>query len=221
MNGANGQRFGARAARGILVAMDPRRFAPATDRNREAILHVLERVVPQGARVLEIASGSGQHAAFLASRLPITSIQPTDADPSARESIDAWKAEGGDATSKMLSAASFDVTKKPWPAFEADVVLCINMIHIAPWEACEALFEGAGRLLRAGGILYLYGPYRRGGAHTAPSNEAFDESLRSRDARWGVRDLEAVVTLARSNGFGEPDVVPMPANNFSVVFRRT
>lgn len=201
--------------------MDARKFAPATARNREPILTVLDRIVPSGARVLEIASGTGEHAAVFASRLAIASIQPTDADPIACKSIDAWKAEGGAATAKMLPAKTFDVMNKPWPEFHVDVVLCINMIHIAPWQACEALLEGAGHILAPGGILYLYGPYRRDGAHTAPSNQAFDDSLRSRDARWGVRDLEAVARLARSHGFDEPEVVAMPANNFSLVFHRT
>ena len=195
---------------------DNRRFAPAAARNREPIFDVLVRFVRQGDRVLEIASGSGEHAVYLSKRLPVATWQPTDPDAASRASIDAWAAhEGAD---RVRPALALDVTQHPWPVDRADVVLCINMIHIAPWEACLGLLEGAAKIL-GGGILALYGPYRRGGAHTAPSNAAFDESLRSRNPAWGVRDLEAVVQEAAARGFTLEEVAEMPANNLTVVFR--
>lgn len=198
-----------------------RRSAPAAGRNREPILEVLARVVQGGARVLEIASGSGEHAAFLAPRLHVASWQPTDPDAASVASIDAWREEGG----PVLPAKELDVHTRPWPVppGSVSVVVCINMIHIAPWSACEALMRGAGEVLPPGGVLYLYGPFRRGGAHTAPSNEAFDASLRARDPSWGVRDLERVVDEAAKHGLvlDAEGVTAMPANNLSVVLRRT
>jgi hypothetical protein len=195
---------------------DNRRFAPAAARNREPIFDVLARFVRKGDRVLEIASGSGEHAVYLSQRLPVASWQPTDPDAASRASIDAWAAhEGAD---RVRPALALDVTQQPWPVEHADVVLCINMIHIAPWEACLGLLDGAAKVLGSG-ILALYGPYRRGGAHTAPSNAAFDESLRSRNPAWGVRDLEAVVHEAAARGFTLEEVAEMPANNLTVVLR--
>lgn len=197
-----------------------RRFAPATQRNREPIRDVLRRFVPPGARFLEIASGSGEHAVFLAPELEAAAWQPTDLDPAALASIDAWRAEDGSGV--ILPAARLDVTERPWPELSpADVVFCANMIHISPWAATEGLVAGAGALLAPGGLLVLYGPYKRDGRHTAPSNEAFDASLRARDPSWGVRDLEAVVAEAEPAGFTLVDVVAMPANNLTVVLRRT
>ena len=197
---------------------DPRRFAPATERNRDPILAVLRRVVPADARVLEIASGSGEHAAYFSRELPVASWQPTDFDDGARAGIDAWATHAG--ATKMLPAKALDVEAKPWPFPPAsiDVVFCANMSHIAPWSACLGLLDGARAVLAAGGLLVLYGPYRVGGAHTAPSNEAFDASLRSRDARWGVRDLETVIAEAEKRGFTHRETVGMPANNLMVVF---
>lgn len=197
---------------------DTRRHAPATARNREPILEVLRRVAPPDSRVLEVASGTGEHAAYLSERLEVASWQPTDPDPGARASVDAWRGEAP----RVLPARHLDVEQRPWPSDlgPVDVVVCINMIHIAPWSACEALLEGASELLAPGGALFLYGPYKRGGAHTAPSNEAFDASLRSRDPRWGVRDLEAVEERAARAGFTLREVVPMPANNLSLLLAR-
>jgi SAM-dependent methyltransferase len=199
---------------------DARRFAPASARNRGPILEVLRRFVTPGANVLEIASGSGEHAVFLAPALGVAAWQPSDPDEPSRLSIDAWRRHAG-ATS-VRPAIDLDVTKTRRPSlpFEAaDVVVCINMIHIAPWAAAEALFDCAAEVLASGGLLYLYGPYKRGGGHTAPSNEAFDESLRSRNPAWGVRDLEAVTAAAETRGLGSFEVAPMPANNLSVLFR--
>jgi cyclopropane fatty-acyl-phospholipid synthase-like methyltransferase len=198
-----------------------RRTAPAAARNREPILEVLRSFVREGAHVLEIASGSGEHATFLAQALPVASWQPTDPDEPSRTSIDAWTAQL--AADRVRPALALDVTQSPsqWPVTRADVVVCINMIHIAPWEACLGLLDGAAKLLGAngGGLLYLYGPYRRDGSHTVPSNAAFDESLRSRNPAWGVRDLESVTDEAAARGFTREAVVEMPANNLSVVLR--
>ncbi|MBK8999444.1 MAG: DUF938 domain-containing protein [Myxococcales bacterium] len=199
--------------------MDARRFAPATARNREPILAVLERYVSEGARVLEIAAGSGEHACFFAERLPVAEWVPTDADAESRASIDAWRVHSGAA--RVAPALELDVTASAWPVSRADVVLCVNMIHISPWEATLGLLSGSAKLLPAGGVLFLYGPYRRFGAHTAPSNADFDASLRARDPRWGVRDLEAVSAAAGEAGFALEEVVAMPANNLSVVLRRS
>jgi len=208
------------AGAGILGGMtDPRRFAPAAARNREPILEVLRRHVRPGANVLEIASGSGEHATFLAPALEVATWQPSDPDADARASVDAWRRSSGE--ERVLAALELDVTA-PWPALPTrpDVVVCVNMIHIAPLRACEGLLDGAAELLEPGGVLYLYGPYRRGGRHTAPSNEAFDASLRSRDPEWGVRDLEDVVAAAARRGLVLREVVEMPANNLSVIFER-
>lgn len=198
--------------------MDARRSAPATLRNREPILEVLRRFVPSGARVLEIAAGSGEHACFFAARLPVAEWQPTDPDPDSRASIDAWRTQSGVAA--LRPALALDVTADPWPVAHADAVVCINMIHISPWRATEGLVRGAARVLSAGGLLYCYGPYRRDGRHTADSNAAFDRDLRARNAEWGVRDLEDITALATEAGFAAPIVEPMPANNLSLVFRR-
>lgn len=199
------------------MTSDPRRHAPATERNRAAILDLLARALPETGLVLEIASGTGQHTAWLSERLPGRTFQPTDADPTALPSIDAWCAESrGD----IRPALHLDVHAEPWPVPRADGILCINMIHIAPWSAALALFRGAARTLPSSGLLYLYGPYMREGRHTAPSNESFDASLRERDPAWGVRPLEDVVSSAAESGFTLTEVVPMPANNLSVLFTR-
>ncbi|MDP2309115.1 MAG: DUF938 domain-containing protein [Pseudomonadota bacterium] len=195
---------------------DARRFAPATERNREPLLAVLARHVRPGDGVLEIASGTGEHAVYFATHLPVARWQPTDADPGARASIDAWVAVTPDAAAKVAPALALDVFERPWPVEAADVVLAVNLIHIAPWEATEALFAGAAELSPR--VLALYGPFRRGNAHTAPSNEAFDQWLRAQDPRWGVRDLEAVLAVAMHNGFDILEIVQMPANNLAVLF---
>lgn len=197
---------------------DPRLFAPATTRNRDAIRGVLARFVRDGDHVLEIASGTGEHATFLAQQLPVASWQPTDPDRASRASIDAWTHHLS--ADRVRATITLDVMRDRWPVDHADMVVCINMIHIAAWAACLALLDGAASTLRAtGGLLYLYGPYRRAGAHTAPSNAAFDASLRARDPAWGIRDLETVVEEGAARGFALEDVVEMPANNLSVVLR--
>jgi SAM-dependent methyltransferase len=195
---------------------DARRYAGATQRNRVPILDVLRRVLPAQALVLEIASGTGEHAQFFAQSLPAVRWQPSDVDPAALASIATWCAE----QANVQPPLALDVTDATWPVERADAVVCINMIHITPWPTCDGLMRGASRVLRPGGVLYLYGPYQVGGAHTAPSNAAFDERLRGENPAWGVRDLEAVVASAEAHGLRLAEQVAMPANNFSLVFRR-
>lgn len=193
--------------------------APAAERNKDAILEVLARVLPDSGTVLEIASGTGQHVAHFARTLTRLDWQPSDPDPAMLESIDAHRARA--ALSNVAGAVRLDVCESEWPITRADAVLCINMIHIAPWAATPALFDGAARMLESAAPLVLYGPFRRHGRHTAPSNEAFDASLKARNADWGVRDLEQeIVPAAVRAGLSLGEVVPMPANNFCVVFAR-
>jgi SAM-dependent methyltransferase len=198
---------------------DGRGFAAAADRNQGSILAVLERVLPQTGLVLEIGSGTGQHVVHFARALPALTWQPSDPDPELRESVRSWTAKA--ALPNVLEPVDLDVCKSPWPVSRADAVLSINMIHVAPWPAAtEGLIAGATEALPAGGVLFLYGPYRRFGGHTAPSNEAFDAALRANNPGWGVRDLEAVTELAGGAGFELGELIGMPANNFSVVFRK-
>jgi SAM-dependent methyltransferase len=195
-----------------------KRHAPAAARNREPILRVLERVLPAEGTILEIGSGSGEHAVFAAPRLPGRRWQPTDADPEALASIEAWRDEHP--AENLLAPLRFDAREWPWPFRALAAVVSINVIHISPWEVCEALVEGAAEALRPDGVLYFYGPFKIDRRHTAPSNEAFDASLRTQDPRWGVRDLADVRRLAERHGMNERELVPMPANNFSVVFEK-
>ncbi len=197
---------------------DTRQSAPAAERNKDPILAVLARVLPRSGLVVEIASGTGQHVVHFARALPGLTWQPSDPDPQMRRSIAGWLEETG--LPNVRPPLDLDVCRPDWPIDHADAVVCINMIHISPWQATEHLLAGCGRILRPGGILYLYGPYRRFGRHTAPSNEAFDASLRQRDPQWGVRDLEVVVDAASGYGMDLSEVVEMPANNLSVVFVR-
>jgi len=197
--------------------------APAVARNREPILAVLRRVVPlpilpERGLVLEIASGSGEHAVYFAAALQNLRWQPTDPDPEARDSIAAYRAAAQ--LPNLLPPLALDAAASSWPVTQADAVVSINMIHIAPWAAAEGLMAGAKRLLPDGGLLFLYGPFREHGRHTAPSNAAFDESLRARNREWGVRDLDEVAALASRHGLALEERVAMPANNLSVVFRR-
>ncbi len=194
----------------------PGRHAPATRRNREPILEVLRAWLPPRGTVVEIACGTGEHAAYFGEALPHLEWQPTDIDPGARASTDAWTA----ALDNVRPALAVDASQPSWPIEAADAIFCANMIHIAPIEACRGLLAGAGRTLRPDGVLVLYGPFRRDGAHTAASNAAFDASLRDRDPTWGVRDLEAVVQLADRAGLAHEATTAMPSNNLSVVFRR-
>jgi cyclopropane fatty-acyl-phospholipid synthase-like methyltransferase len=201
--------------------MEPRQQSPSAARNRDPILAVLRRVLPRDAHVLELASGSGEHALHFARALPETIWQPSDPDPAARASITAWiEAEGAP---NVRAPLAIDACSEDWGVVPGafDAVVAINMIHISPWEATLGLMAGAARVLRSGGALYTYGAYKRGGAHTAPSNDAFDAWLKSLDTRYGVRDLEAVEEAARMQGLDLREVVEMPANNLSLVFERS
>ncbi len=195
------------------------RTSPAALRNREPIVTVLERVLPRTGNVLEIASGSGEHAVFFAPRLLHLEWQPSDREAEARESIDAHRAL--EPSPNLRPALALDVCDEAWPAVVADAIVCINMIHISPWESTQGLFRGASRVLdRLQAPLVLYGPFRIAGEHTAPSNIEFDAWLKARDSRWGVRDLEAVIEVASEYGFAHDETISMPANNFIVVFRK-
>jgi SAM-dependent methyltransferase len=199
--------------------MSAPRYAPAAERNREPILGVLRRVLPERGSVLEIASGSGQHVAHFAAALPELEFQPSDRDDQDFASITAWCAQAG--ARNVRAPIVLDVTSDPWPATvgTVDAIFNANMIHIAPWEACLGLLRGAGAHLAPHGVLVTYGPYKIDGRHTAPSNEAFDADLRARDPSWGVRDLGDVARIAEQHGFAVAERVAMPANNFMIVFR--
>jgi SAM-dependent methyltransferase len=196
---------------------DPRRYAPAAVRNRDAILAVLEPVLAQRELVLEIASGSGKMRHVFAAALPEVVFQPSDLSEENRASIDAWTAHAG--LSNVHPAMALDAAAQTWPVCAVDAVLCLNMIHISPWSATLGLLRNSAQALAPGGHLFLYGPFRRGGRHTAPSNAAFDLDLRARNPGWGIRDLETVAAEAAKAGFGVPQIVQMPVNNLSVVFR--
>ncbi len=195
-----------------------KREAPAAARNRQPILEVLQPRLPEKGLVLEIASGTGEHVVHYAAARPDLTFQPSDPDADSRASVDDWVRTLG--LTNVRPALEIDVTRSTWPVEQANAVLCCNMIHIAPWEAAVGLITGAARLLPPGGLLFTYGPYRRGGRHTAPSNEAFDADLRRRNPAWGVRDLETIIELARGAGLSAPEIVEMPANNLSLLFKR-
>jgi hypothetical protein len=202
----------------MAASFDNALTAPAVARNRDPILAVLREVLAAPGTVLEIASGSGEHAVHFASALPHLVWQPTDPDAQALRSIAAHAAQAQ--LPNLLSPLELDASAALWPVTRADAIVSINMIHIAPWRAAEGLMAGAGRLLPPGAPLFLYGPYRRQGQHTAPSNADFDESLKARDPEWGVRDLDEIAELADRHGLALERTVAMPANNLSVVFRR-
>lgn len=195
-----------------------KRHAPATERNREPIAAILAEELPARGTLLEIAAGSGEHAVFFARLFPGLTWQPTDPDPEALSSIAAWRDEEGPAN--LAAPLLLDASGTDWPISAADAMLCINMIHISPWAATEGLFAGAGRLLSAGAPLVIYGPFLEEGVETAPSNLAFDASLRSRDPAWGLRDLAQVDGVAARAGLARARRVAMPANNLTLVYRR-
>jgi SAM-dependent methyltransferase len=194
---------------------DGRWFTASADRNKDPILALLKRILPHTGLVLEIGSGTGQHIAHFAKAVPELTWQPSDSDAAFRDSIRSWVM--GENLGNVRAPIDLDVCRFPWPVTHADAVLCINMIHVSPWAATAALLTGAKNVLTRGGVLFLYGPYRRFGRHTALSNEAFDVQLRANDPAWGLRDLEAVVELAGTAGFELAEVVDMAANNLSVV----
>jgi hypothetical protein len=191
---------------------------PAPERNKQPIFEVLQRVLPPGGTLLEVSSGSGQHAAYFAAQFPALVWQPSDVDDDNIASIRGWVDEV--ALPNLRAPLKLDVCAAEWGVGTLEAIFNANMIHIAPWECCVGLIAGAGRHLAPGGVLVMYGPFRIGGAHTAPSNAEFDQSLKARDARWGVRDVEAVVALADAAGMQFEQRVAMPANNQTLVFRR-
>ena len=195
-----------------------RRHSPAAERNQEAIAAELQRVLPAEGSALEIASGSGQHATFLARTLPRWRWHPSDGDEGALASISAWC----DGCANVAPPVHIDVMAAQWPGVPArvDAVFCANLLHIAPWATCAALMRGAARHLAGSGLLLLYGPYRVDGVPTAPSNLAFDADLRARDLRWGLRRLADVVAAANAVGLGLREQIAMPANNLLLVFGR-
>lgn len=192
--------------------------SPSVVRNRDPILEILRRVLPRTGMVLEIASGTGEHAVHFAAALPHLTWQPTDQDGQALNSIATHHAISK--LPNLLAPLRLDASARDWPVEQAAAVVAINMVHITPWRATQGLMAGAERVLPLGGVLYLYGAYKENGSHTATSNEAFDQDLRRRNPEWGIRDLEEVVELARNHGLELVERVTMPANNLSVVFRR-
>jgi cyclopropane fatty-acyl-phospholipid synthase-like methyltransferase len=202
--------------------MDDRQYAPATQRNRQGILKILSEVLPPGSNVLEIASGTGEHATFFASQLKSCHWIPSDVNALARESIIAW--QNACPGSNLELPLLIDVIQDNWQQEvlhrQINAIVNINMIHIAPWQAWLGLIDGASRLLPEAGTLYLYGPFKRNGKHTAPSNESFDRSLRDRNPLWGVRDLEEIIATAAAQNLSLQQVIAMPANNLSVIFNR-
>ena len=197
---------------------DGKWFSTSAERNKDPILDVLARVLPRQGVVLEIASGTGQHVIHFAKSLPGLTWQPSDPDADLRKSI-ALRIEE-EHLPNVNTPLALDVTRLPWPMPVADAVVCINLIHVAPWSATCALFDGAKALLAAKHVLFLYGPYRRFGQHTSPGNERFDSDLRALNQEWGLRDMEAVSEVALARGFMLAEVDDMPANNFSLVFKR-
>ncbi|MBT3559133.1 MAG: DUF938 domain-containing protein [Rhodospirillales bacterium] len=194
-----------------------RRHSPSTQRNRDIILSVLKDVLPDTGTVLEIASGAGEHAAYFAPHFPTLTWQPTDIDRDNFGSILSWASDTGGA---VLDPVHLDTQGNPWPVEAAAAIMCMNMIHISPWASTEGLIQGAGRILGAGGVLFLYGPYKQDGVALAPSNGSFDEWLKNQNPKWGIRELGHVEILATANGLKLDHIVDMPANNLSLIFRK-
>ena len=202
-----------------MDAPEGARVSPSTARNREPILRVLAPRLPPNGRVLEIASGAGEHAVYLARALPHVTWTPSDPDPEARASIAAWRAQAG--LPNLAAPINLDAADPAtWPADPVDAIVCINMIHISPWASCEGLMAGAGVRMPPGGQLFLYGPFLEADVPTAASNLAFDQSLKGRNPAWGIRDLAEVERLAAGQGLTRTERIAMPANNLVVVFRK-
>ena len=204
-----------RTGRGAVVM---KRYAPAAARNAGPIADVLAQELPEAGRVLEIASGTGEHAVFMARRFPELEWQPTDLDAENLASIAAWQEEA--ALPNLAAPLVLDAAAEEWPIDQADAIYCCNMVHISPWRAAEGLMAGVGRLLAPGRPLCLYGPYLEDGVETAPSNLAFDESLKARDPRWGLRNVAAMDALAAQAGLVRSVRHAMPANNIMLIYRR-
>ncbi len=199
-----------------------KQYAPATQRNREPILEVLLRVVPSSGDILEIASGTGEHCIFFAPAFSPRQWIPSDPNPIARDSIEGWRKES--LINNVHAPLNINAENNSWEIEQENLnittIVNINMIHISPWLACLGLMKGAHRILPSEGILYLYGPYKQEGKHTAVSNESFDQSLRSKNPEWGVRNLQDVIKAAEDQGFIFQEKVEMPANNLSVIFKK-
>ena len=194
-----------------------KRHAPAAARNSEPLAEVLAEELPDRGLVLEVASGSGEHAVFLARQFPALEWQPSDVDLEALASVDAWAAEA--AVANLRPAIALDAAQANWPIAAADAVLCVNMVHISPWSAAVGLFTGAGRILASGASLVLYGPFIEPGRETAPSNLAFDQSLKQRNSEWGLRSTADLDALAADHGLRRTARHAMPANNLVLVYR--
>jgi len=197
---------------------DARLSSPAVLRNRGPILDILRHLLPAQGVILEVASGSGEHITYLAEQMPALDWQPSDPSPAARASIAAWTA--ADRLTNVRAPLDLDASALPWPVSAADAILAINMVHISLWAATQGLLREAARLLPPGGLLYLYGPFIEAGIPLAPSNAAFDADLRDRNVAWGLRELAAVAAAAAASGLKIETVLPMPANNLSVIVRR-
>ncbi len=199
-----------------------KKYAPATQRNREPILTVLKEALPSKVNILEIASGTGEHAVFFAPHFPQSRWIPSDINPESLLSIAAWRKDCP--TDNLQPPLTLDVAKSNWHKqlikSKITAIICINMIHISPWQSCLGLMTGAGDLLPQDGILYLYGPYKVNNQHTAPSNQEFDQYLQAQNRAWGVRNLEDVVEIANQFGLKLEKTVAMPANNLSVIFQK-
>ncbi|GFM30038.1 putative uncharacterized protein [Novosphingobium sp. PY1] len=202
-----------------MAMTDDRRHAPATARNRDPILAILREALPGRGLVLEIASGTGEHAVHFARALPDITWQPSDPDADARASIASWREAEG--SFNLRAPLELDAAAETWPVERVDAIVCINMIHISPWGSTLGLLAGAGRALPCGAPLILYGPFRREGYPLEPSNAEFDLSLKARDPRWGLRQLEDVSGVARGEGLAFERFVEMPANNLCVIYRRS
>lgn len=200
------------------VSPDNRPVSPSAERNKGPIADVLKRVLPDHGTVLEISSGTGQHVVHFAREMPGLIWQPSERDAPSLQWIRQWMA--AEALPNIRPPLPLDVTDLPWPTEAAQAIICLNMIHIAPWSATEGLMRGAGTVLGHDGILFLYGPYRQTAVPTSPSNEAFDSQLRARNPEWGLRTVEDVTRCAMSHGFGAPEIHEMPANNLSLIFRK-
>lgn len=192
--------------------------SPAAERNAAPIIEALRDVLPTSGMLLEIASGTGQHALRFAEAFPNLTVQPTDGDPDRVAAIAARIGKSG--PSNLRDPLVLHATSHSWPVERADAILCINMVHISPWDATLGLLDGAAAILAPGAPLFLYGPFTRKGIETASSNLTFDADLKRRDPRWGLRNLGVVAAEARARGFGDPDVKELPANNLALTFRR-
>lgn len=195
-----------------------KRHAPAAGRNREPIAAVLTEELPAAGLVLEVASGTGEHAVHFARTFPHLSWQPSDPDPAARDSIVTWREDEG--LANLMPPLDLNAADPAWPIERADAVLCINMAHISPLAATEGLVAGAARLLAPGAPLILYGPWLEADVETAPSNLAFDADLKARCPEWGMRQVEWLDGLAGAAGFRRTRRMAMPANNLTLVYRK-